>query len=71
MMGGTVQKKFARAKQNLLTQHQQKFHRIRALVASARATQTSIGEKTKSQRKDFSWSSFWPVDCEAVKRAVR
>jgi hypothetical protein len=45
MMEGTVQKKSARAKQFLLTQHQQNFHANCALVASASVMKSSIAAR--------------------------
>src|SRR5581483_2241738 len=53
LMAGTVQKKSARAKQKLLTQHQQFFRAAHAILASAIATKSSIGEKNFCCRKDF------------------
>ena len=54
---GTVQKKSARAKQFLLTQHEQTFCAALARVASASATKSSIGENKIRRRKDFCLAS--------------
>jgi len=62
MMGGTVQKKLARAKQFLFIQHTQIFRAALARVASAMTTQSSIGEKRFEKRKDFSASNFQTVE---------
>jgi hypothetical protein len=62
MMGGTVQKKLARAKQFLFIQHTQNFRASLARVASAMTTQSSIGEKRFEKRKDFSGGSFQAVE---------
>jgi hypothetical protein len=62
MMGGTVQKKLARAKQFLFIQHAQIFRAALARVASAMTTQSSIGEKRFEKRKDFSASNFQAVE---------
>jgi len=68
-MGGTVQKNPERAKQFLLTQHEQNFRERTCVRASAITTQSSIGEKFFRRGKIFLRWFFEAV--ESVNRGAR
>src|SRR5213075_1002904 len=61
-MGGTVQKKSKRAKQFLLTQHQQKFRAARALAQAQSRSQLASARVRNRIEKIFSIWFFGTVE---------